>query len=59
MAIPFIYGKIAQGADFTDREKEQDRLYRNFCGLVNTVIIAPRRWGKTSQYWLKNEYRMK
>lgn len=48
MEIPFIYGKIADGDNFTDRELEKERLYNNFCGLVNTVIISPRRWGKTS-----------
>ena len=48
MEIPFIYGKIADGVNFTDRETDQERLYLNFSGLVNTVLIAPRRWGKSS-----------
>ena len=48
MEIPFIYGKIADGASFTDRKQETEALVNNFRGLINTVIISPRRWGKTS-----------
>ncbi|MBO6034523.1 MAG: ATP-binding protein [Paludibacteraceae bacterium] len=48
MEIPFIYGKIADGIAFTDRENETEKLVNNFKGLINTVIISPRRWGKTS-----------
>ena len=48
MDIPFVYGKIADGPNFTDREEDQERLYLNLSGLVNTVLIAPRRWGKSS-----------
>jgi hypothetical protein len=45
---PFVFGKIADTKNFTDREKESTRLYQNFTSLVNTIIISPRRWGKTS-----------
>lgn len=48
MDIPFVFGKVADGANFTDRIPDTDRLVNNFRGLVNTVIISPRRWGKTS-----------
>lgn len=48
MNIPFVYGKIADGADFTDRVRETELLVNNFKGLINTIIISPRRWGKTS-----------
>ncbi len=48
MKAPFIYGKIANNEDFTDREMESKHLLQNFRALVNTTIIAPRRWGKTS-----------
>lgn len=48
MDIPFVFGKVADGADFTDRIPDTDRLVNNFRGLVNTVIISPRGWGKTS-----------
>lgn len=48
MNIPFIYGKIAEKDNFTDRREEQEVLFQNFSCLINTVIISPRRWGKTS-----------
>jgi len=48
MDIPFVFGKIADGEDFTDREQDTEKLVNNFRGLVNTIIISPRRWGKTS-----------
>lgn len=45
---PFIFGVAASGDNFTDREKETERLLMNFRHGVNTVLISPRRWGKTS-----------
>lgn len=48
MDIPFVFGKIADGRDFTDRTVDTEKLKNNFRGLVNTIIISPRRWGKTS-----------
>ena len=48
MNNPFIFGKIASGESFTDREDEQIRLRRNMESRVNTVLISPRRWGKSS-----------
>ena len=46
--MPFIFGKSANFENFTDREEEALRLIRNFKSLINTTIISPRRWGKTS-----------
>ncbi|MDR0941817.1 MAG: ATPase [Bacteroidales bacterium] len=48
MSIPFVYGRIAETSNFTDRENETEYLIRNFKNLTNTIIISPRRWGKTS-----------
>ena len=45
---PFIFGVAASGDNFTDREKETERLLLNFQHGINTVLISPRRWGKTS-----------
>lgn len=45
---PFIFGVATSGDNFTDREKETGRLLSNFRHGVNTVLISPRRWGKTS-----------
>ena len=35
--IPFIYGKIAIGKDFCDREKETTYLVQYFTSLINIV----------------------
>ena len=48
METPFAYGKLAVAANFTNRRKELKQLTNNFSMLVNTVIISPRRWGKSS-----------
>lgn len=45
---PFVFGVATSGDHFTDREKETARLLSNFQHGVNTVLISPRRWGKTS-----------
>ena len=45
---PFIFGVATSGDNFTDREKETTRLLLNFTHGINTVMISPRRWGKTS-----------
>lgn len=48
MNSPFMYGKIASGETFTDREAEQRRLSHNIISRLNTILISPRRWGKSS-----------
>ena len=48
MEAPFIYGRLAESNNYTNRTKERELLKNNFNGLINTVIISPRRWGKTS-----------
>lgn len=48
MEAPFIFGRIATDENFTDREKETEHLVNNFESFINTVIISPRRWGKSS-----------
>lgn len=45
---PFIYGMSVEGELFTDRELETKRLQLNFENGVNSVLISPRRMGKTS-----------
>ena len=48
METPFIFGKIATEKNFTDRETETANLVQSFKSLINTIIISPRRWGKSS-----------
>jgi len=55
METPFIYGRLAKSDNFTNREKERAMLINNFIGLINTIIISPRRWGKTSLVKLVSE----
>lgn len=45
---PFVFGRKAMGESFTDREIETERLISNFRNRVNTILISPRRWGKSS-----------
>lgn len=45
---PFIFGVATSGDNFTDRKSETARLLTNFEHGINTVLISPRRWGKTS-----------
>lgn len=48
MKTPFVFGKIVTGEAFTNRESETQRLMNNFQSGTNTVLISPRRWGKSS-----------
>lgn len=48
MEIPFQFGTIAFGKYFTNREKEKQQLKNNFSSGTNTIIVSPRRWGKSS-----------
>lgn len=44
----FEFGKTVSGNTFTDRKKETEKLVSNFNYGVNTFMVSPRRWGKTS-----------
>ena len=48
MNSPFVFGKTVSGEAFTDRKNETAKLVSNFTYGVNTFIVSPRRWGKTS-----------
>ncbi len=45
---PFVFGVRVEGDTFTDRREETERLKANFTYGVNTILISPRRMGKTS-----------
>jgi uncharacterized protein len=45
---PFIFGVKVEGDAFTDRKEETERLKMNFTYGINTILISPRRMGKTS-----------
>ena len=46
--VPFVFGVRVEGDTFTDRKEETNRLKMNFLYGVNTILISPRRMGKTS-----------
>lgn len=56
----FVFGKTVSGDAFTDREKDTAKLVSNFQYGVNTFLLSPRRWGKTSlvhrsrEEWVEN-----
>ncbi len=48
MESPFLFGKTVIAEGFNNRTKDLQRLRNNFTSQVNTIIISPRRWGKSS-----------
>ncbi len=48
MEVPFTFGKLVHDDDFTNRILESKRLVSNFESSINTILISPRRWGKSS-----------
>ena len=48
MKTPFVFGRLAKENNFTDRVEETAHLVTNFKSLINTILISPRRWGKSS-----------
>lgn len=47
-ASPFVFGVKVEGDNFTDRKAETEALLMNFTYGINTILISPRRMGKTS-----------
>ncbi len=45
---PFAFGKIALNDTFINRQDDKKHLASNFINKVNTILISPRRWGKSS-----------
>jgi len=48
MELPFEYGEVVQQSQFINRDKDRLRLANNLKGGLNTMLISPRRWGKSS-----------
>ena len=40
---PFVFGKAAEGDNFTDRQEDAKRLTANLTHGINTILISPRR----------------
>ncbi len=48
METPFAFGKIVNEDAFTNRAADIKRLANNLQNHINTILISPRRWGKSS-----------
>ena len=48
MEKSFVYGIAVTDYNFTGRIAETRRLKANFEAGINSILISPRRWGKTS-----------
>jgi len=48
MNSPFQFGKTVSGLAFTDRKDQLKTLTANLSGGISTILISPRRWGKSS-----------
>ena len=48
MEKAFAFGQVTFGYTFTNREWEKQRLANNINGGIHTMLISPRRWGKSS-----------
>jgi hypothetical protein len=45
---PFLFGKTVSDNTFINRKKDIDHLWLNVRSGINTILISPRRWGKSS-----------
>lgn len=45
---PFMFGIPVEDNHFIGRQSEVERLAANFRYGINTILLSPRRWGKTS-----------
>ena len=48
ITTPFDFGSTVSRGTFNNRRKELARLKGNMAGGINTILISPRRWGKSS-----------
>jgi AAA+ ATPase superfamily predicted ATPase len=45
---PFKFGEVVSSSIFLNRKEDIERLHTNFKSGINTLLISPRRWGKSS-----------
>jgi len=48
MKSPFKFGKVVSGKQFINRKEDLKRVQNNISAGLNTIIISPKRWGKSS-----------
>ncbi len=56
---PFLFGKTVGNNLFINRKDDINHLWLNLTSGINTVLLSPRRWGKSSLVehvaWLKRD----
>lgn len=48
MEVPFQYGRLAEAESFIDRVEDRRELKNFLSHGINTILVSPRRWGKSS-----------
>jgi hypothetical protein len=48
MNSPFKFGKVVTGKQFINRKDDIKRIQNNIQAGINTILMSPRRWGKSS-----------
>lgn len=48
MEVPFQYGRLAEAGSFIDRIDDRRELKNFLSHGINTILVSPRRWGKSS-----------
>lgn len=48
MENPFVFGKTVGKIDFCNRSRDIEFMHHQFNTNANTILISPRRWGKSS-----------
>jgi len=48
MKNPFVFGHLLKSDSFVNRISDIERLKQNIDNQIHTIIISPRRWGKSS-----------
>ena len=48
MEVPFQYGRLAEAKSFIDRVEDRKELKNFLSHGINTILVSPRRWGKSS-----------
>jgi AAA+ ATPase superfamily predicted ATPase len=48
MENPFVFGRLSDTGSFVNRVDDIHRLKQNTENKINTILLSPRRWGKSS-----------
>jgi len=48
MKNPFVFGHLSSIESFVNREKDIEKLRQNIDNQIHSILLSPRRWGKSS-----------